>query len=105
MSPRATNLLAVSSEAVLSGKSSEFVGYGKNDSLRKVAKWAFSKRFLWVISCSCLEIIMRNRRKLSWEVVKIKNRKICMRNVKHIQGDKGGRNIEIKLVINKINCR
>ena len=68
MSPRATNLLAVSSEAVLSGKSSEFVGYGKNDSLRKVAKWAFSKRFLCVISCSCLENIMRNKRKILWEI-------------------------------------
>ena len=38
-------------------------------------------------------------------MVKIKNRKICMRKVKHIQGDKGGKNIEIKLVIKKINCR
>ena len=38
-------------------------------------------------------------------MVKIKNWKICMRNVKHMKGDKGGENIEIKLVINKINCR
>ena len=37
-------------------------------------------------------------------MVKIKNRKICMRNVKQMQGDKG-ENIEIKFVINKINCR
>ena len=48
---------------------------------------------------------MRNRRKRNKEMVKIKNRKICMRKVKHIQGDKGGKNIDIKLVINKINCR
>ena len=50
------------------------------------------------------EIILRNRRKRNKEMVKIKNRKICMRNVKQMQGDKG-ENIEIKFVINKINCR
>ena len=47
---------------------------------------------------------MRNKRKRNKEIVEIKNWKICMRNVKHVQGDKGG-NIETKFVMNKISCR